>query len=190
MLRFEYVFDLSFCALAWRAAEEFEEESDTSGDEGPSDAPTPAVPSVATDAPKKQKTSKRTGKEPANEGKRRVQVTGEATRDFSTFGDERGATGRRWLPPLLPTTAGGPQTVSIPLLFRFFLASGSHNIKRVALPVRGELVLDSHDACNQMSLVNHYGASSRGLICTTSECMRGLPDLTYIYIYICIIYMQ
>ncbi|CDJ36652.1 uncharacterized protein EMH_0093100 [Eimeria mitis] len=33
----------------------------------------------------------------------------------------------------------------------------SSNIQRVALPVRGELVLDSHDACNQMSLVNHYG---------------------------------
>ena len=42
------------------------------------------------------------------------------------------------------------------LLFLFWFV-GSSNIERVALPVRGELVLDSHDACNQMSLVNHYG---------------------------------
>lgn len=31
--RFEYVFDLSFCALAWRRAEEFEPASDSSEDE-------------------------------------------------------------------------------------------------------------------------------------------------------------
>lgn len=30
-------------------------------------------------------------------------------------------------------------------------------LKRVELPARGEFVLDSHEAFNQMSLVNHYG---------------------------------
>lgn len=110
--RFEYVFDLSFCALAWRAAEEFEKDSDTSGDEGSPDAANLPVSSAFSEAPRKRKkdnVTKDTETEQPSEGKRRVQVT------------------------------------------------GSQNIKRVALPVRGELVLDSHDACNQMSLVNHYG---------------------------------
>ncbi|OEH77017.1 hypothetical protein cyc_01881 [Cyclospora cayetanensis] len=108
--RFEYVFDLSFCALAWRAAEEFERESDSSGDEGIPAVPKISVPTCenAVDSSKATAATKNAA-ESASEGKRRVQVT------------------------------------------------GAHNIKRVALPVRGELVLDSHDACNQMSLVNHYG---------------------------------
>ncbi|CDI86595.1 chypothetical protein, conserved, putative [Eimeria praecox] len=109
--RFEYVFDLSFCALAWRAAEEFEKDSDSSGDEGspiPEKAPPPA-PSEPTGSGRKKGLKKDEADPANNEGVRRVQVT------------------------------------------------GSSNIERVALPVRGELVLDSHDACNQMSLVNHYG---------------------------------
>ncbi|CDJ69651.1 chypothetical protein, conserved, putative [Eimeria necatrix] len=109
--RFEYVFDLSFCALAWRAAEEFEKESDSSGEEGPSTVskvPAPASQEASVD--ENTELHKKAKEDVvSNEGVRRVQVT------------------------------------------------GSSNIKRVALPVRGELVLDSHDACNQMSLVNHYG---------------------------------
>ncbi|KAL8273032.1 hypothetical protein Esti_003085 [Eimeria stiedai] len=112
--RFEYVFDLSFCALAWRAAEEYEQDSDTSADEGSASKQkeTSSLLPISVDAFKnkgKDRAAREAEAEPSNEGKRRVQVT------------------------------------------------GSHNIKRVALPVRGELVLDSHDACNQMSLVNHYG---------------------------------
>lgn len=80
LCRFEYVFDLSFCALAWRAAEEFEKESDSSGEEGPSTvskvpAPVSQEASVDenTELHKKAKENVVT-----NEGVRRVQVTGEA----------------------------------------------------------------------------------------------------------------
>ncbi|KAL8424652.1 hypothetical protein Efla_006437 [Eimeria flavescens] len=111
--RFEYVFDLSFCALAWRAAEEFEKDSDSSGDEATSHKrhEQPCGSPLVSGPAKKNRvhSTPESEAEPSCEGKRRVQVT------------------------------------------------GSQNIKRVPLPVRGELVLDSHDACNQMSLVNHYG---------------------------------
>lgn len=77
--RFEYVFDLSFCALAWRAAEEFEKDSDTSGDEGPPDQSGSHAISSACDGPKngeKKTAVKGAEAEPSGEGKRRVQVTG------------------------------------------------------------------------------------------------------------------
>ncbi|CDJ35139.1 chypothetical protein, conserved, putative [Eimeria mitis] len=79
--RFEYVFDLSFCALAWRAAEEFEKDSDTSGDEGTTtaDKPPSPAPSESAGSGKKKGPRKDEADTANNEGVRRVQVTG-ATR--------------------------------------------------------------------------------------------------------------
>lgn len=80
MCRFEYVFDLSFCALAWRAAEEFEKESDSSGEEGPSTVskvPAPASQEASVD--ENTELHKKAKEDVvSNEGVRRVQVTGEA----------------------------------------------------------------------------------------------------------------
>lgn len=73
--RFEYVFDLSFCALAWRAAEEFEKDSDTSGDEGPPDALNGCGVKNSTTLDK-ENAANRAETETGGEGKRRVQVTG------------------------------------------------------------------------------------------------------------------
>ncbi|KFG45270.1 putative histone lysine methyltransferase, SET [Toxoplasma gondii p89] len=115
--RFEYVFDLSFSALAWRRAEEFETASDSSDDDCPS-------------LPSRDSRDEKLSESPVSSGS----VTSQS-RQLSR----------------LPGGKDRKKSVTV---------SGRRDAKgltRVELPARSQFVLDSSEACNEMSLVNHYG---------------------------------
>ncbi|PFH32745.1 hypothetical protein BESB_013570 [Besnoitia besnoiti] len=110
--RFEYVFDLSFCALAWRRAEEFETASDSSDDNcGP------------------------------------AREKGNAAQPAEGAQDTRSASQR------LSPAGGREKRKSVTVSGR----RDAKGLARVELPARSQFVLDSSEACNEMSLVNHYG---------------------------------
>ena len=71
---------MSFCALAWRAAEEFEKDSDSSEDEGllTADKPPSPASSEALGSGNKKGLKKDEMDTAYIEGVRRVQVTGAA----------------------------------------------------------------------------------------------------------------
>ncbi|CBZ52527.1 putative chypothetical protein, conserved [Neospora caninum Liverpool] len=114
--RFEYVFDLSFSALAWRRAEEFETASDSSEDD-------------CVGAPRENREEKP---------------------DSATVSSGSGTSQS----PQLSRVHGGKERK------KSVTVSGRRDAKgltRVELPARSQFVLDSSEACNEMSLVNHYG---------------------------------